>query len=162
MNRNGGGTSDGTYIIGWHPNDPNNGFEWLKENARCGGAVHFGCPFNDPLLNQLYAGYAIVRAYSYDTNKCLRRGPTDTGGGIRGALGGCNDFGHSYVLPGCLASDFINCSDNQFHNVSSVDITNLQGGARCFAWAVNAIGSLVEISDDCASDAQDAVQQAFF
>jgi hypothetical protein len=166
MNRNGGGTVNGTRVIGWHPNDPNNDFEWLHENSRCGGAVTATCPFLDPSLNQLYFGDAIVRAHDYNHDKCLVSGGRDQQGFIRGVLSGCNDFGHSFILPGCLAVNFGTCADNHFRGVPNVDETNISNGthgpALCLAWGVTAIGTDLYMDDDCIADAQDAFQQSFF
>src|SRR6516162_4827247 len=49
INRSGGGTGNGTHIIGWHPLDPHNDFQWKQENDLCNGHVNetTNCPFKN-------------------------------------------------------------------------------------------------------------------
>lgn len=155
MSRAFGGTANGTEITGGVNGNAANDFQWLIENDRCAGQVIETCPFQDEALNSLYKGDVLVRIYEVLNNKCAagNAGPNAL------VLWTCNAYAHTFLLPGCLKSNYNTCGYQQFHNVINVDAVNLAGG-ECvsIAWDVNAIGNPVDPQDDCAADAQDAMQ----
>lgn len=166
MNKKGGSNNDGTQIIGWHPGDNNNTFEWLHELDRCGGQVTLSCPFTDSFWNSVYDGYALVRIYNYAGNNCLIDGGTGLSGGVASfwaMLQGCNISTHTYVLVGCFGNHFDTCADSHFNTVINVDDTNTNSADTpvCLQWSTGsgAIGGHVWTNDDCASDASGNFQQ---
>lgn len=164
MNRQGGGRGTGTHVIGWHPGDNNNDFEWKQENdiAGCGkGQVSAAnhCPFVNQSWNQTYDGSVIVRIWSYDVNLCVV-GTYTYNGYERGTLQGCNDLGHVYVLVGC--TQIANCGFLQFNTVINTYASDTEGGLRCVSWDTNAIGNGVITNDDCTPDASSNFQESYF
>jgi hypothetical protein len=74
MNRNGGGSANGTKIIEWHNDlDNNEDFIFANLTSWCnGGHVTPICPFTvGSGLNTRYQGDQIVSIYSTGTGKCI-------------------------------------------------------------------------------------------
>lgn len=101
MNRAGGGTSNGTPIIGWHQDyDNNEDFAMNSLGSDCGGWVHNGengltCPFAVGTgLNKRYDGDLIITLNSTATNKCATGDWPD--GNL--VLEPCSSSGVAYVL----------------------------------------------------------------
>lgn len=100
MNRAGGGTRNGTPIIGYTKDfDNNEDFSLSSLPTDCDGSVHNGedgmtCPFDPGTgLNARYDGRPIYTLYSSSTNKCGVAAPT-----ILLALQPCSDAGVAFVL----------------------------------------------------------------
>jgi len=166
INRSGGGTGNGTHIIGWHPGDRNNDFQWKQENDLCGGHVSAAtdCPFTNTGLDSAYNGDVIVRIYAnaYGENKCLVSGNVDSQGFIRSQLNGCNNAGHAFVLTGC--GNLSICGGFLHNKVISVGNSNSNPFSPpvCLSWWTAAIGNQLVTNDDCVIDAQSNFQELFF
>lgn len=66
MNRDGGGVSDGTYVIGYNCGNANNAFEFAQLSNVCnGGVVTSTCPFTDIHLDANLIGQPIVKIEAY-------------------------------------------------------------------------------------------------
>jgi hypothetical protein len=93
LNRAQGGTSQGTWVIGWSADgDNNNDFEYDFLTGMCGGGrviiyAGGGCPFAiGSGLNARYDGAYIVQLRAYNENECV--GSTGMGNAI---LTGCQN-----------------------------------------------------------------------
>jgi hypothetical protein len=76
LNRQGGGTANGTHVIGWSCGDPSNDFERRQLYHMCNnGWVTATCPFADHNIDNRYLNAAIVREESYKNGiKCVASG----------------------------------------------------------------------------------------
>jgi hypothetical protein len=91
MNSQGGGTAQGTHVIGYNCGDPNNDYGWQQMDTACGGGVVTAtCPFANTSIDASLKGYVIVRAYNDITGLCVGN-PNSSGGGS--VLTGCGDNG---------------------------------------------------------------------
>lgn len=99
MNRNRGGLSNGTLVIGWHEGDPNNDFQWVEIQGYCGsGHVTLTCPsFGNSNINRQFDGAVIVNIYSH--GKCLA---------LNSELQPCNADGTVDILTDC-GGDPVTC-----------------------------------------------------
>ena len=100
MNRAGGGTGNGTFVISYTKDfDNNEDFTLNPLSTDCGGTVHNGengmtCPFDPGTgLNARYDGRPIYTILSPSTNKCATAG-TDS----LVTLQPCNDSGVAWVM----------------------------------------------------------------
>ena len=94
-NRQGGGTAEGTPVIGYNCGDSNNFFTWNQYDTACGNGVvtydsntQTGCPFGNGAIDFILQGDPIASFYSVDTGLCMGN-PTSSGGGT--VLTGCGD-----------------------------------------------------------------------
>jgi hypothetical protein len=72
VNREGGGTGNGTDIISWYMDDPNNDFTTANTNWCNQGRVTTTCPFTvGSGLNNRYAGDPIITVEDYDNGKVV-------------------------------------------------------------------------------------------
>lgn len=138
MNRNGGGTADGTSIIAYHPNDPNDDSAFVLLDFYCNnGHVEAGCPFSSASgLDTVLEGDQIVMQWSPRTNKCVG---TDSAGASAATLqecpsedGGGGGWSTKQVL---VPADSIG---NQIYWVEvNVNWSSREygGGGRCFGWS---------------------------
>lgn len=96
MNRNGGGTANGTKVIQWH-NDLDNNEDFLYTNLTSwcsGGHVTSTCPFTvGSGLNSRFEGDQIVSIYSTHAGKCIGADGTWT----LAILNGCVPNGGAFV-----------------------------------------------------------------
>jgi hypothetical protein len=101
LNRGGGGTGPGTWVVGWSADgNNNNDFEYGFLTGMCGGGrvivyAGGGCPFTPGSgLNARFDGAYIVDLYAYNENECV--GTTGMGNAIltacpdRNGNGGAN------------------------------------------------------------------------
>jgi hypothetical protein len=94
LNRNGGGTTAGTSVIGWSEGDSNNYFDYVWLNGACNhGYVSavLECPFTPNRgLNARYDGAAIVEIHALgNVGLCVADSGTGSGAAV---LGTCPDF----------------------------------------------------------------------
>jgi hypothetical protein len=84
MNRDGGGTGQGTQVISWTLGDSNNEFTWFGLPDYCGGGhVTPTCPaWGNTAVNRAHDGAAIGEIESVTAGLCL---------GLNGQLTGCGD-----------------------------------------------------------------------
>lgn len=82
-NRNAGGTSAGTYVIGWSAGDPNNDFAFGYLTGMCNHgrvSASLECPFTaNKGLNAYYNGKAIVDIFNWETPFCIADSGTGSG-----------------------------------------------------------------------------------
>jgi hypothetical protein len=106
MNRDGGGTSNGTSIIVYDKNDPNNDFIFSPLLSYCGNGyvtVNPPCPnFGNTLLNGALDGAAIGEIGRAGKNQCLALG---------GKLQPCNADGTVQIFTYCYHST-IGCNES--------------------------------------------------
>ena len=97
LNRQGGGTANGTHILGWHNNgDPNNDFGYIWLRTYCGlGYVTTICPFNNSAFNQRYLGQKIYELAALNVNgKCVALLSSAVHSAI---LNNCGSYGSVFV-----------------------------------------------------------------
>ena len=94
MNRSEGGTSNGTSIIGYYKNDPNNDFAFLALPGYCGdGRVTLTCPnLSNTNINANLDGSLIGEIGRAGKNQCLA---------IGGKLQPCSDDGTVQIFTYC-------------------------------------------------------------
>lgn len=136
INRAGGGTSDGTPIIGYTKDfDNNEDFSLSSLSTDCDGSVHNGedgltCPFDAGTgLNARYDGRPIYTLYSSSTNKCAVAATS-----ILLSLDPCSDAGVAFVLS------------------SANYLINPYYSNRCFNGGCNGVGLGVNVPEFMCSD----------
>jgi hypothetical protein len=113
MNRNGGGTTEGTFIIGYSCGDSNNTFQFMDLSLMCGhGVVTPTCPFTDTSFDRSLDGSPIVAIEDYSHGWC---GGTSASNTFTLRLEICPDgegtgggWNSTYVAPGS-GDDSDNC-----------------------------------------------------
>jgi len=116
MNRNMGGTSNGTLIIFWYNDgDANNDFIYVWLSNYCGlGTVSTICPFNDHSVDSRYFGDKIYELAAGNVNgKCVAAS---------------SDWTYT-ILNGCGANGYVFVRSSLGYLVS-VGATNHFGGIR--------------------------------
>ena len=112
LNRQGGGQTYSTHILGWSCNDPSDNFERRQLTGMCnGGWVTSTCPFTDHQIDQHYLDSAIIREQTYDPLRgCVASGQLakpaflDVCPGLNGLGGG---WGTVQVLAQVKCCDFL-------------------------------------------------------
>jgi hypothetical protein len=137
MNRDGGGTTSGTFIIGYNCGNSDNDFELENLSNMCGAGVgtvtydastKTGCPFTNGNLDLLLDGAPLVAIEEYDEGWCAGTSASNTftirlegcpnGSGVGGG------WNSTYVAPGFPANS-PNC-------LISIHSTNSYGGTTNF------------------------------
>jgi hypothetical protein len=133
MSRDRGGTSNGTSIIVYHKNDPNNDFAFLPLSSYCGKGyvtVSPACPdFGNIQLNGALDGAAIGVLGRAGKNQCLALG---------GKLQPCNADGTVQIFTYCYRTT-IGCNESLVLNVYW---TRHDKGQR-YVYISDTIGNLV-------------------
>jgi hypothetical protein len=145
MNRNGGGTGNGTHVIGWTFNNGNNWFDWPTTSVSwCpGGYVHNGenglfCPFSyGSGLNSRYHGDSIRELLSPNTGKCIT--PDSIANSIGYAiLNSCGANGYLWVLN-------VFGGTNYLINVGRSNYAYDHGGGSNTPYFINAAGHGIQM-----------------
>lgn len=159
MNKQGGGNNDGTHVIEYNVNDPNNTFEFTLETSWCsGGKVEIygggGCPFAvGSGLNSRFDGAPIVTEFNYDwPDSCVANG--NSGGGYTyTVLQNCGATGDIYILGTCFAWPNCNWPENNVINFYFTNQSGTSGIIKCEAWNNNGKPNQLIQNDDCDTDA---------
>jgi hypothetical protein len=80
MNRDGGGTSQGTFIIGSNCGNANDNFQLMAVTGECNadGVVTDSCPFSNTALDRNFAGSQIVEVNDVGTSSCAGTSASNT------------------------------------------------------------------------------------
>jgi hypothetical protein len=135
MNRQGGGDSIGTFIIGYNCGVDNNDFEYQAVPEACGnGEVTSTCPFSNTAIDAVLDGAPIVNVWAYDENLCAGTASLGTFtlrleacSNNKGLGGGANN---TWVAPG------LSDTGNAFNCLISINTTNYVNNGNHFYNAV--------------------------
>jgi len=143
MNQDGGGTSQGTFIIGYNCGYQNNYFEYVVIENECNlgkVTVSPACPFDDTALDSYYDGADIVEVYNPNSNLCagtsesttftlrLEECPTSPPAGWNSILVAP---GASTNTPDCLISVH---STNEYARSNEIYVAQTQGYTKGIAF----------------------------
>lgn len=99
VNRNGGATNPGSYVIAWPPGSDDNDFVFEFLSGMCNGgkvSADLECPFTpNKGLNAKYNGKVIAQLYNWDTGLCVADSGYGSGSTVLGTCGNGQGLGGS-------------------------------------------------------------------